>query len=346
MVAGGRRRGRARDVQQAAGARAARRHRARAGAGRSAPPAALAVRLGRSAAHAPARPAERRLPADARPAPAADGPRAVGEQRRRRAGHHVGPAARAARATAGGDLGGRAAVAVAGPADAVLRRGVRGGRAVHVRLGCPAALPGLHPPLPFAAGIVAMERHLGRVWGALFALNGAVSLVLGLPLVPVGSVGATPMPDVNLLAQDSVGWPAYVRQVTDGVRRPAATARDAAVFTSNYGEAGAVHHYRPDVPVYSAQNALYDQARPPDVGHDHGGRRRAVRRGPRRCSTAARSAPGSTTASTSTTRSRACRSRSAPGRPPRGPSSGHGCTTSTEPTALSPGEAGAGSARR
>jgi hypothetical protein len=25
-----------------------------------------------------------------------------------------------------------------------------------------------------------------------------------------------------------------------------------------------VHHYRPDVPVYSAQNALYDQARPPD----------------------------------------------------------------------------------
>jgi hypothetical protein len=36
------------------------------------------------------------------------------------------------------------------------------------------------------------------------------------------------------------------------------------VFTSNYGEAGAVVHYRPDVPVYSAQNALYDQARPPD----------------------------------------------------------------------------------
>ena len=58
-------------------------------------------------------------------------------------------------------------------------------------------------PIPFAAGIVAMERHLGRVWGALFALNGAVSLVLGLPLVPVGSVGATPVPDVNLLAQDS-----------------------------------------------------------------------------------------------------------------------------------------------
>ena len=117
-------------------------------------------------------------------------------------------------------------------------------------------------PLPFAAGIVAMERHLGRVWGALFALNGAVSLVLGLPLVPVGSVGATPVPDVNLLAQDSVGWPAYVRQVT-AVYDALPHRGDAAVFTSNYGEAGALHHYRPDVPVYSGQNALYDQARPP-----------------------------------------------------------------------------------
>jgi hypothetical protein len=117
-------------------------------------------------------------------------------------------------------------------------------------------------PIPFAAGIVAMERHLGRVWGALFALNGAVSLVLGLPLVPVGTVGATPVPGVNLLAQDSVGWPAYVRQVSE-VYDALPDRGDAAVFTSNYGEAGALHHYRPDVPVYSAQNALYDQARPP-----------------------------------------------------------------------------------
>jgi len=118
-------------------------------------------------------------------------------------------------------------------------------------------------PIPFAAGIVAMERHLGRVWGALFALNGAVSLVLGLPLVPVTSVGATSIPDVNLLVQDSVGWPAYVRQVA-GVYDALPDAGDAAVFTSNYGEAGAVHLYRPDVPVFSAQNALYDQARPPE----------------------------------------------------------------------------------
>ena len=118
-------------------------------------------------------------------------------------------------------------------------------------------------PIPFAAGVVAMQRRLGRVWAGLFAVNGAVSLVLGLPLVPVGSVGATPVPDVNLLAQDSIGWPAYVDQIT----APYDALPDRShvvVVTSNYGEAGAVHHYRPDVPVYSAHNALFDQARPPD----------------------------------------------------------------------------------
>jgi 4-amino-4-deoxy-L-arabinose transferase-like glycosyltransferase len=118
-------------------------------------------------------------------------------------------------------------------------------------------------PVPFAAGVVAMERHLGRVWAGLFAVNGAVSLVLGLPIVPLGSVGATPVPGINLLAADSVGWPTYVQQVTD-VYDALPDHADAAVFASNYGEAGAVAHYRPDVPLFSAHNALYDQSRPPD----------------------------------------------------------------------------------
>jgi len=118
-------------------------------------------------------------------------------------------------------------------------------------------------PIPFAAGVVALEHRLGRVWAALFAVNGAVSLVLGLPIVPLSSVGATPVPDVNMLAQDSIGWPAYADQIT----APYDALPDrshSVVVTSNYGEAGAVAHYRPDVPVFSAQNALFDQARPPD----------------------------------------------------------------------------------
>lgn len=118
-------------------------------------------------------------------------------------------------------------------------------------------------PVPFAAGVVALEHRLGRVWAALFAVNGAVSLVLGLPVVPLASVGATPVPDVNMLAQDSIGWPAYVDQIT-AVYDALPDRSHAVVVTSNYGEAGAVAHYRPDVPVFSAQNALFDQARPPD----------------------------------------------------------------------------------
>jgi hypothetical protein len=126
-------------------------------------------------------------------------------------------------------------------------------------------------PVPFAAGIVAMERHLGRVWSALFAVNGLVSVLIGLPVVPIGSVGSTPIPGINQTVADSVGWPAYAAQVG---RVYDETAQQLAgrhgpdpgtvvVYASNYGEAGAVHRYLPDVPVYSAQNGLYDQARPP-----------------------------------------------------------------------------------
>jgi 4-amino-4-deoxy-L-arabinose transferase-like glycosyltransferase len=128
--------------------------------------------------------------------------------------------------------------------------------------GTQAYYPLFFLPVPFAAGIVAMERHLGRVWGALFVVNAAVSAVLGLPLVAVSEVGSTPVPDVNTAAQDSIGWPAYVGQITAAYDALPDRAH-AVVVTSNYGEAGAVARLRPDVPVYSAQNALFDQARPP-----------------------------------------------------------------------------------
>jgi hypothetical protein len=36
------------------------------------------------------------------------------------------------------------------------------------------------------------------------------------------------------------------------------------IVTSNHGEAGAIAHYRHGLPVFSAQKALADQARPAD----------------------------------------------------------------------------------
>jgi hypothetical protein len=128
--------------------------------------------------------------------------------------------------------------------------------------GTQAYYPMFFLPVPFAAGIVAMERHLARVWGVLFAINGLVAVVLGLPVVPLASVGSTPVADVNQTVADSVGWPEYAHQV-GAVYGALPDRRTAVVYASNYGEAGAVHRYLPGVPVFSAQNGLYDQARPP-----------------------------------------------------------------------------------
>lgn len=81
-------------------------------------------------------------------------------------------------------------------------------------------------------------------------------------------VGDTPVPGINQLARDQIGWPTYVRQIAavyDAL--PAAEAGRSVILTSNYGEAGAVARYGPafGLPqVYSGHNQLYFVARPPD----------------------------------------------------------------------------------
>ncbi|MEJ7707800.1 MAG: glycosyltransferase family 39 protein [Nocardioidaceae bacterium] len=100
------------------------------------------------------------------------------------------------------------------------------------------------------------------------ALNGAVSGVLGLPLIPLSALGDTPVPAINQAAQDSVGWPTYVRQIAVvHASLPLADRSQVVIVTSNYGEAGAVARYGPrfHLPrVYSGHNQLYYQAKPPD----------------------------------------------------------------------------------
>ncbi len=61
----------------------------------------------------------------------------------------------------------------------------------------------------FAAGCAAGVR-LAWPW---LVLNTAVGAVVSLPLLPLSVLGSTPVPDVNLLAADSVGWARYVEQV-------------------------------------------------------------------------------------------------------------------------------------
>jgi len=91
--------------------------------------------------------------------------------------------------------------------------------------------------------------------------------VIALPLVPIGALGDTPIPEINQTARDSVGWPTYVDQVVrayDGL--PSADRGAAVVITGNYGEAGALVRLGADrLPdIYSGHNELWYYGPPPE----------------------------------------------------------------------------------
>lgn len=123
----------------------------------------------------------------------------------------------------------------------------------------------------FAAGCVPTAAWMtGRRRGLVVAgvaLNAVVSILIGLPVIPLAHLGSTPVPAINQVARDTVGWPTYVRQVARAYATlPPQERRHAAILASNYGEAGAVDRYGPryGLPaVYSGLNELWFQARPP-----------------------------------------------------------------------------------
>ncbi|SEF86427.1 4-amino-4-deoxy-L-arabinose transferase [Thermomonospora echinospora] len=125
----------------------------------------------------------------------------------------------------------------------------------------------------YAAGSVATARWMARARArvALVAVAGAVGAVVAvvgaLSPLPVDVVARTPLPAINALLRDSVGWPAYVRQIADVYQGlPAEERARAAIVVSNYGEAGALDRYGPDhgLPTaYSGHHELHRQGPPP-----------------------------------------------------------------------------------
>ncbi|MDQ0737006.1 ArnT family glycosyltransferase [Arthrobacter agilis] len=122
----------------------------------------------------------------------------------------------------------------------------------------------------YAAGCVPAAAFLaGRtVWRrtmvAGLALNAVIAGVIALPLLPEPVLGVSPVPGINQLAADQIGWPAYVRQIAEVHRTQ---APGTVIITSNYGEAGAVARYGPDLGLphpYSGHNELYFAAQPPE----------------------------------------------------------------------------------
>ncbi|GAA3441754.1 glycosyltransferase family 39 protein [Planomonospora venezuelensis] len=129
--------------------------------------------------------------------------------------------------------------------------------------------------LLFAAGCVSTEAWAagrgGRLRNVALALaaNGALSAVVALPLVPVAALSSTPVPSMNEVARESVGWPEFASQVAAVVRAlPPGDRARAVLLAGSYGEAGMLHRTAAQYglpPVYSGHNQLHLYGPPPEA---------------------------------------------------------------------------------
>jgi 4-amino-4-deoxy-L-arabinose transferase-like glycosyltransferase len=105
----------------------------------------------------------------------------------------------------------------------------------------------------------------GLVTAAVVSNLTAIPVVL--PVVPVSDLHRTSIVAANYDAGETVGWPAYVREIAAVYRSlPPSRRSSAIVLGSNYGEAGAVAHYGPAVGLpaaYSGHNGFWYWGPPP-----------------------------------------------------------------------------------
>lgn len=136
--------------------------------------------------------------------------------------------------------------------------------------GKPYYLAGMFPVL-LAAGAVEADAWLGRgstplrraALGGAFALSGLVSAVIALPVLPTAQAG--PVSALNGDVGETIGWPELARTVA-GVY--ASAAGTPVIFTSNYGEAGALDRYGPALGLpqaFSGHNGFSEWGPPPDA---------------------------------------------------------------------------------
>jgi hypothetical protein len=135
--------------------------------------------------------------------------------------------------------------------------------------GKPYYLAGLYPVLLAAGaapvlGWVARGRVRAAVLGGALVLSLAINAVLMLPVVPVERLGGTPIVDVNYDAGETVGWPEFAATVA-AARAELPADEPVAVLTGNYGEAGAIDRYAPELgPAYSGHNSYWSWGPPAD----------------------------------------------------------------------------------
>jgi Dolichyl-phosphate-mannose-protein mannosyltransferase len=94
-----------------------------------------------------------------------------------------------------------------------------------------------------------ITREHSRARSVLFGVAVVISILMlpiTLPILPVTVVHDTPIVALNYDAGETIGWPAFVREIASVYHSlPSAQQSSATVLTSNYGEAGAVDRFGP-----------------------------------------------------------------------------------------------------
>jgi hypothetical protein len=134
--------------------------------------------------------------------------------------------------------------------------------------------------LPVADWTLRARSHV-RWLAAAIVVSAAVSALIALPLLPETSLQGSAVMAINPDQGETVGWPRFIATVAGAWRSiPAPERSRTALFTYNYGEAGAVDvlgHAHGLPRAYSAHNGFSEWGRPPEqdahallVGYDDG----------------------------------------------------------------------------
>ena len=106
-----------------------------------------------------------------------------------------------------------------------------------------------------------------RVFATAVALSGALSAIIALPLLPERDLQGSAVMALNPAQGETVGWPAFVHTVSTAWRQiPDADRRLTAIFTANYGEAGAIDLLGQSLQLpraYSGHNGFSEWGKPP-----------------------------------------------------------------------------------
>jgi 4-amino-4-deoxy-L-arabinose transferase-like glycosyltransferase len=117
----------------------------------------------------------------------------------------------------------------------------------------------------------AARRARWRTWilGAAIAISAVISAPLALPLLPARDLQGSIVLALNPDQGETVGWPRFVQTMDRAwLAIPSGERRRTAIFTGNYGEAGAVDLLGSKLGLpraYSGHNGFSEWGIPPDT---------------------------------------------------------------------------------